>query len=188
MWSAYWNIEVTPSSFFPPPHSGILFLLSASMKRIILMIWRFRPLIRGFFFYMLKDIIKTYRDNPGFRPLIRGFFFYWQWLIAIVINVIVFPSPHSGILFLYWFPPLLLCSMVMAGFRPLIRGFFFYWKPSHWAMVVTQCSVSVPSFGDSFFIIVEIKEYATPWYRFPSPHSGILFLWIKLPDHKQWGY
>ena len=50
---------------------------------------------------MLKDIIKTYRDNPGFRPLIRGFFFYWQWLIAIVINVIVFPSPHSGILFLY---------------------------------------------------------------------------------------
>ena len=64
------------------------------------MIWRFRPLIRGFFFYMLKDIIKTYRDNPGFRPLIRGFFFYWQWLIAIVINVIVFPSPHSGILFL----------------------------------------------------------------------------------------
>ena len=25
---------------------------------------------------MLKDIIKTYRDNPGFRPLIRGFFFY----------------------------------------------------------------------------------------------------------------
>ena len=208
MWSAYWNIEVTPSSFFPPPHSGILFLLSASMKRIILMIWRFRPLIRGFFFYMLKDIIKTYRDNPGFRPLIRGFFFYWQWLIAIVINVIVFPSPHSGILFLYWFPPLLLCSMVMAGFRPLIRGFFFYkspyriekgsssigfrplirgfffyWKPSHWAMVVTQCSVSVPSFGDSFFIIVEIKEYATPWYRFPSPHSGILFLWIKLPDH-----
>ena len=40
------------------------------------MIWRFRPLIRGFFFYMLKDIIKTYRDNPGFRPLIRGFFFY----------------------------------------------------------------------------------------------------------------
>ena len=35
---------------FPSPHSGILFLLSASMKRIILMIWRFRPLIRGFFF------------------------------------------------------------------------------------------------------------------------------------------
>ena len=175
MWSAYWNIEVTPSSFFPPPHSGILFLLSASMKRIILMIWRFRPLIRGFFFYMLKDIIKTYRDNPGFRPLIRGFFFYWQWLIAIVINVIVFPSPHSGILFLYWFPPLLLCSMVMAGFRPLIRGFFFYMHESYgqWR---NKC-VSVPSFGDSFFIESRrIGRWSLRSARFPSPHSGILFL------------
>ena len=37
----------------------------------------------------------------GFRPLIRGFFFYVT--VSIVLAVIVsvgFPSPHSGILFL----------------------------------------------------------------------------------------
>ena len=35
----------------------------------------FRPLIRGFFFYKVKNYI-DYRSLGGFRPLIRGFFFY----------------------------------------------------------------------------------------------------------------
>ncbi len=37
--------------------------------------------------------------------------------------------------------------------------------------------VSVPSFGDSFFITkLNLEESAEEKERFPSPHSGILFL------------
>ena len=58
----------------------------------------FRPLIRGFFFYLVK------KDNSfvvtGFRPLIRGFFFYEKELADY--------------------------SAGIRSFRPLIRGFFFY--------------------------------------------------------------
>ena len=59
-----------------------------------------------------------------FRPLIRGFFFYeLKSRQQLIVNA--FPSPHSGILFLFD-----KYSHVMAGstvsFRPLIRGFFFY--------------------------------------------------------------
>ena len=70
----------------------------------------------------------------------------------------------------------------MAGFRPLIRGFFFYAISSLISAVVAV--VSVPSFGDSFFICMKVTD-SDGISAFPSPHSGILFLWIKLPDHKQ---
>ena len=36
--------------------------------------------------------------------------------------------------------------------------------------------VSVPSFGDSFFIL-GMEGYFCEEPEFPSPHSGILFLW-----------
>ena len=41
--------------------------------------------------------------------------------------------------------------------------------------------VSVPSFGDSFFIInnEDINGTVSP-YGFPSPHSGILFLCLDV--------
>ena len=39
--------------------------------------------------------------------------------------------------------------------------------------------VSVPSFGDSFFIAKGFQEGETHYVRFPSPHSGILFLYRK---------
>ena len=61
----------------------------------------------------------------SFRPLIRGFFFYLKQFYTIDGNTVLFPSPHSGILFLY-------CERRRRnircgfGFRPLIRGFFFY--------------------------------------------------------------
>ena len=61
---------------------------------------RFRPLIRGFFFYSLRMIVYRKMSEKGFRPLIRGFFFYNK----------------NGINFTH----LITC------FRPLIRGFFFY--------------------------------------------------------------
>ena len=62
---------------FPSPHSGILFLLDKYKN----------------------DIAVSHLDC--FRPLIRGFFFYFpQGLNPIVIAISLFPSPHSGILFL----------------------------------------------------------------------------------------
>ena len=61
----------------------------------------------------------------------------------------VFPSPHSGILFLF-----------LAGF-----------KKAH----VEDDMVSVPSFGDSFFISSVLGKLVAG-LKFPSPHSGILFL------------
>ena len=37
-------------------------------------------------------------------------------------------------------------------------------------------SVSVPSFGDSFFIVGDTSIIKDNAILFPSPHSGILFL------------
>ena len=37
--------------------------------------------------------------------------------------------------------------------------------------------VSVPSFGDSFFIKARDEWVDNNCYEFPSPHSGILFLY-----------
>ena len=117
----------------------------------------FRPLIRGFFFYVLKCVQHYSEENKAF------------------------PSPHSGILFLFYPGKLLLDRMkstvsvpsfgdsffisnhqlytgerYQKGFRPLIRGFFFY------EFVITALDgavviVSVPSFGDSFFICSSVS-------------------------------
>ena len=75
---------------------------------------------------MLKDIIKTYRDNPGFRPLIRGFFFYKGWLdtYAKEDTVPVSVPSFGDSFFIIWKMALKLSHW--ASFRPLIRGFFFY--------------------------------------------------------------
>ena len=62
----------------------------------------------------------------------------------------VFPSPHSGILFLSH-RTAAQSAAEQYGFRPLIRGFFFYFE--------------------------EIREATKALMKkFPSPHSGILFL------------
>ena len=45
------------------------------------------------------------------------------------------------------------------SFRPLIRGFFFYFRDAH----ITK--------QDEFWL-------------FPSPHSGILFLYISVVDER----
>ena len=111
---------------FPSPHSGILFLLlpENTPKEIIEM--SFRPLIRGFFFYSTRWKLPM-KTLASFRPLIRGFFFY----------------DHNTKLNL---------EESEEGFRPLIRGFFFYdvWR---FIIVFLPPIVSVPSFGDSFFIL-----------------------------------
>ena len=63
----------------------------------------------------------------SFRPLIRGFFFYLKCLN-------------------------LDRKLTLSGFRPLIRGFFFYTVLIALLKVIREARVSVPSFGDSFFI------------------------------------
>ena len=91
-----------------------------------------------------------------------------------------FPSPHSGILFLCPEEKERKRLINAAGFRPLIRGFFFYryirnrFKSHIWL-------VSVPSFGDSFFIKGSEFVVTALDGAFPSPHSGILFLWTPKP-------
>ena len=86
----------------------------------------FRPLIRGFFFYYSKHQAKGYTHSVSV-PFIQGFFFY------------------SG-------NDLNDLKEIETCFRPLIRGFFFYPLISS-LLIVGRFNVSVPSFGDSFFII-----------------------------------
>ena len=111
-------------NLFPSPHSGILFLLYGQMGGFVsdpevvsvpsfgdsFFIGHyeyhkryrktgFRPLIRGFFFYLFTFLCFLY-VRTCFRPLIRGFFFYVTEGSNFVITASEFPSPHSGILFL----------------------------------------------------------------------------------------
>ena len=69
-------------------------------------------------------------------------------------------------------------SVDEAGFRPLIRGFFFYEVIPAIRKTGMYMTVSVPSFGDSFFMMFN-GNGGNPSIAFPSPHSGILFLWKK---------
>ena len=88
--------------------------------------------------------------NTGFRPLIWGFFFYKNNIFFYEDLKGEFPSPHSGILFLYKVT-LRNGESVWDGFRPLIRGFFFYDRKVVFYVTEIQ-TVYVPLFGDSFFI------------------------------------
>ena len=89
--------------------------------------------------------------NTGFRPLIRGFFFYKNNIFFYEDLKGEFPSPHSGILFLSAFDGEVVISPYFS-FRPLIRGFFFYGQTRRYTLDNLRRDVSVPSFGDSFFI------------------------------------
>ena len=100
-------------------------------------------------FFIIKGNLIKVPYQGGFRPLIRGFFFYKK------IDAMISP--------------------LMACFRPLIRGFFFYQSCVYYFGIVTV-TVSVPSFGDSFFIRGGETIMRTFLTEFPSPHSGILFL------------
>ena len=137
---------------FPSPHSGILFLFQRVEGGCSTLFGRFRPLIRGFFFYFNTKLnleespeevsVPSFGDSffinsilqdvwvytPCFRPLIRGFFFYYRKMSEKEL------ADYSG-------------------FRPLIRGFFFY--KSHKRL------------NHGVHIL------------FPSPHSGILFLYCR---------
>ena len=215
-------INLLRQPFFPSPHSGILFLFEKKGCVMNGVKQTFRPLIRGFFFYCCRFLSRT-TTQSSFRPLIRGFFFYSCGDFGERYTVNVFPSPHSGILFLYayvtddamvrgdlsvpsfgdsffirrgrrrtliplYFPSphsgILFLSFSeiqtpsrKGAFRPLIRGFFFYEITDNAYMYIGEIGLSVPSFGDSFFITANLSHRVKFFMKyFPSPHSGILFL------------
>ena len=58
-----------------------------------------------------------------------GILFLFLFLPVILKQIRdMFPSPHSGILFLYLILRKALRKKNGNGFRPLIRGFFFYFR------------------------------------------------------------
>ncbi len=135
---------------FPSPHSGILFLWAFDCILVELPEGYVSVPSFGDSFFIKSLIMHICISvKLGFRPLIRGFFFY-----SLYGAVVIRPT--------------------FSGFRPLIRGFFFYTK-HRTGGDIHAAKVSVPSFGDSFFIInkEDIGGTVSP---FPSPHSGILFL------------
>ena len=62
---------------------------------------------------------------------------------------------------------------VSSSFRPLIRGFFFY-IPSTPSLNVLTCRFPSPHSGILF--LLSTMRTSTASFSFPSPHSGILFL------------
>ena len=85
----------------------------------------------------------------SFRPLIRGFFFYLKCLN-------------------------LDRKLTLSGFRPLIRGFFFYLNGNAYTFYAFD-SVSVPSFGDSFFIRKKEADKCCCTYGFRPLIRGFFF-------------
>ena len=91
-----------------------------------------------------------------------------------------FPSPYSGILFLSG------CIPKKPKWAKYVSvpsfGDSFFISCCVFIHSMAFILVSVPSFGDSFFIINRPLRYTLTVYLFPSPHSGILFLSYKVDD------
>ena len=110
----------------------------------------FRPLIRGFFFYVLKCVQHYSEENKAF------------------------PSPYSGILFLSGCIPKKPKWAKYVSVPSFGDSFFIPRRRS--SLQLSAVRVSVPSFGDSFFMVCIERTSRLIMMRFPSPHSGILFL------------
>ena len=104
--------------------------------------------------FFILDEKSDRRVNPRFPSPHSGILFLFKLVKKGSEFVITFPSPHSGILFL-WQEKLSVPSHPETCFRPLIRGFFFYGA----MLYADGCYIKTP---------------------FPSPHSGILFLFFSL--------
>ena len=162
---------------FPSPHSGILFLSYPRWDLSQIYKDSFRPLIRGFFFYVGNVPSLVMAHQRVSVPSFGDSFFMVKKNESNDRRKRRFPSPHSGILFLSY-PRWDLSQIYKDSFRPLIRGFFFYNSRLKRKEDGVK-RVSVPSFGDSFFIPKINKEDVGGTVSFPSPHSGILFLYLQ---------
>ena len=134
---------------FPSPHSGILFLWTSKKMMGNSKIQVSVPLFGDSFF--ICSAYTPYDYGTMFPSPYLGILFLWVGMKTQSSQVMEFPSPHSGILFL-WTLSKPHRHLGTQGFRPLIRGFFFY-QPGQEIIVRVKAVVSVPSFGDSFFIL-----------------------------------
>ena len=116
----------------------------------------FRPLIRGFFFY--KGLAKVTELKPaGFRPLIRGFFFYQDVFRRSPSGRSTFPSPYSGILFLCVRVEYVYMYFTKKRFPSPYSGILFLFLICvYYATSIVR--VSVPLFGDSFFMTLCVRR------------------------------
>ena len=85
---------------FPSPYSGILFLSSVILEESAEEKERFRPLIRGFFFYTCKLFTKHIKFGLFPSPYSGILFLFQADYAALCSRIDEFPSPYSGILFL----------------------------------------------------------------------------------------
>ena len=146
------------SSGFRPLIRGFFFYSKAERMKLPPSVTGFRPLIRGFFFYGAYQNPVSRRNESSFRPLIRGFFFYGRKEGNFMLPKFkLFPSPHSGILFLSVEYPNYK-DMTADEIRAATKEFP---SPHSGILFLSACSREY---------IVEID------CGFPSPHSGILFL------------
>ena len=126
------------------PSFGDSFFISYWRSTNIWFSTGFRPLIRGFFFYEIEEKNEHLAFlTLGFRPLIRGFFFYFP-IDRDTLETYMFPSPHSGILFL-------LHLQILYSF-PLFRRF-----PSpHSGILFLSCRYDMPPSLNIFAIFRRI--------------------------------
>ena len=122
----------------------------------------FRPLIRGFFFYVLKCVQHYSEENKAF------------------------PSPYSGILFLSGCIPKKPKWAKYVSVPSFGDSFFIPRRRS--SLQLSAVRVSVPSFGDSFFMVCIERTSRLIMMRFPSPHSGILFLYAIVRGDNAFSY
>ena len=117
----------------------------------------------------------------GFRPLIRGFFFYCSLECdGTPETVAKFPSPYSGILFLF------------RDYHFNIDGDGEIMFPSPYSGILFLCvvhgkikgnalvKVSVPLFGDSFFIDSSCGDFGERYDVVSVPLFGDSFFILSL--------
>ena len=119
-----WLEVITP--LFPSPHSGILFLSAFSRDYSVTVDCGVSvPSFGDSFFIRLISAAALMFNGNGFRPLIRGFFFYICISTCSISGRISVSVPSFGDSF-FIRQKSRLKAKVIFGFRPLIRGFFFY--------------------------------------------------------------
>ena len=136
----------------PLTHSGILFLCLINAAAFMFDGNGVSVPSFGDSFFISRCGAVDSRELSRFRPLIRGFFFYADYSAGLRIygRCDVSVPSFGDSFFIRHGLNVTLTHLIC--FRPLIRGFFFYRKMSEKELADYSAGVSVPSFGDSFFI------------------------------------
>ena len=160
----------------------------------------FRPLIRGFFFYDTQGICKRIRkwrkvsvpsfgDSFFISSLSRrhesleyvsvpsfgdSFFIIAAAEKMSCLNLVSVPSFGDSFFIIclsFYFN-----FTTIDSFRPLIRGFFFYLEINEDGFITDPMVFPSPHSGILFLFKIATERDDVREIVFPSPHSGILFL------------